>query len=94
MPSVVEENILDILHSIRDPTCLAICPQSEEAEGLLEELIPPKEIPSSRSVMGSMMDKRTLLGEEREMIHELFETLEMAYDHIGRACGLIGALIT
>ena len=26
MPSMVEENIMDILHSIRDPTRLTICP--------------------------------------------------------------------
>ena len=31
--------------------------------------------------------------QDRELIiGELFETLEMAYNHIGRACSLIGAL--
>ena len=35
MPSMAEANILDILRSIRDSTCLAILPQSEEVEGLL-----------------------------------------------------------
>ena len=92
LPSMAEAKIMDILHSIRDPTCLAIHPQSEEVEGLLEELIPSEEIPSSSSVMGSMTGKRTLSEEEREMIQELFETLETAYNHIGRACGLIGVL--
>ena len=42
--------------------------------------------------MHSMTDERTLLDEEREMICKLLKTLETAYDHIGRACGLIGAL--
>ena len=42
--------------------------------------------------MCSMTDERTLLDEEREMIHKVFQTLKTAYDHIGRACGLIGAL--
>ena len=92
MPSMVEASILDILCSIRDTTCLTIHPQSEEVEGLLEELIPSEEIPSHSSMMGSMMDERTLSDEEREMICKLFETFETAYDHIGRACGLIGAL--
>ena len=33
---------------------------------------------------------KTILSDwDRELITELFETLEMAYDHIGRACGLI-----
>ena len=92
MPSMVEANILDILHSIRDPTCLAICPHSEEVEGLLEELIPSEEIPSSSSVIRSMTDERTLSDKEKEMICKLFEMLETAYDQLGRACGLIGAL--
>ena len=67
-------------------------PQSEEVEGLLEELIPIEEIPSSSSVIRSMADKTSLLDEDREFIGELFEMLETAYDHIGRACGLIGTL--
>ena len=90
MPSMTEANVLDILHS--DPTCLAICPHSEEVEGLLEELIPSEEIPSSSSIIRSMTDERTLSDEEKEMICELFEMLETAYDQLGRACGLIGAL--
>ena len=92
MPSMTEANILDILHSIRDPTCLTIHPNSEEVEGLLEELIPSKENPSGSSVIRSMRDEKTLSDEEKEMICELFKTLETAYDQLGRACRLIGAL--
>ena len=40
MPSMKDAAVLDILRSIKDPTCLAIHPQSEEIEGLLEEIIP------------------------------------------------------
>ena len=39
-----------------------------------------------------MADETTLSDEDRELIKELFEMLETVYDHIGRACGLIGAL--
>ena len=92
MPSMKEANILDILRSIKDPTCLTICPQSEEVEGLLEELIPSNDIPSGSSVIRSMADETSLSDEDRELIRELFKMLETAYDQIGRACGLIGAL--
>ena len=87
-----EAHILDILQSIKDPTCLTICPQSEEVEGLLEELIPSDDIPSGSSVIRLMADEIALSDEYRELIGELFEMLETAYNHIGRACILIGAL--
>ena len=78
MPSMKEANISDILWSIKDPTCLVICPQSEEVEGLLEELIPSNEIPSGSSMTISMADEASLLDEDRESIRELFEMLETA----------------
>ena len=92
MPSMMEANVLDILQSIKDPTCLTIRPQSEEVEGFLEEIIPSDNIPSGSSVIRSMPDETTLSDNDRELIRELFEMLETAYDHIGRVCGLIGAL--
>ena len=92
MPSMMKANVLDILCSIRDPTCLAICPHSEEVEGLLEELISSEEIPSSSSIIRSMTDERTLSDKEKKMICKLFKMLETAYDQLGRACGFIGAL--
>ena len=92
MPSMMEANILDILCSIRDPTCLEIHSHSEEVEGLLEELIPSEEIPSGSSIISSMTDEKTLSDEEKEMICKLFEMLETAYDQLQRACGLIAAL--
>ena len=46
MPLMKDAAILDVLRPIKDPTSLAICPQSEEIEGLLEEIIPSEEIPS------------------------------------------------
>ena len=92
MPSMKEAAILDILRSIKDPTCLAIRPQSEEIEGLLKEIIPSEEIPSGDSIIRSMSDEIILSDQNRELITELFELLEMVYDHIGRACRLIGAL--
>ena len=51
-----------------------------------------REIPSGDSIIRLLLDETILLDQDRELIKELFETLEMAYDHIGRVCGLIGAL--
>ena len=80
------------MRATKDPTCLAICPQTEEIKGLLEEVIPSEEIPSRESVSTSLSEEDNLLDNDRELIRELFETLKTAYDNIGRACGLIGVL--
>ena len=92
MPQMKDANVLDVLRATKDPTCLAIHPQMEEIEALLEEVIPSEEIPSSESVSKSLSDEDDLSDNDRELIRELFETLETAYDNIGRACGLIRVL--
>ena len=92
MPQMKNTKVLDVLRAMKDPTCLAICPQTEEIEALLEEVIPSEEILSSKSVSRSLPDEDILLDSDRELITELFETLETAYDNIGRACGLIRVL--
>ena len=37
MPQMKDADMLDVLRAAKDPTCLAICPQMEELEVLLEE---------------------------------------------------------
>ena len=92
MPQMKDAEVLDVLRATKDPTCLAIHPQTEEIRGLLEEVIPSEEIPSGESVSASLSEEDNLSDNDRELIRELFETLETAYDNIGRACGLIGVL--
>ena len=92
MPSMEEANIIGILWSIKDLTCLMLYPQSDEVEGLLKELIHTKEVPSGSSSINKIDDEDTLTDEQRALIGELSDTLEMAYDHIGRACGILGIL--
>ena len=92
MPQMKDAEVLDVLRATKDPTCLAISLQTKEIEALLEEVIPSEEIPSSESVSRSLPDEDILSDNDRELITELFETLETAYDNIGRACGLIGVL--
>ena len=67
-------------------------PAVQRIEGLLEEIIPSEEIPSGDSIIRSLPDETILSDSDRELITELFEILEMAYDNIGRVCGLIGVL--
>ena len=73
MPQMKDAAVLDVLRSIKDPTCLAICPQSEEIEALLEEIIPSEEILSGESISRSLPDEAILLDSDRELLTELFE---------------------
>ena len=54
MPQMKDAEVLDVLRDTKDPTCLAICPQTEEIKGLLEEVIPSEEILSRESVSASL----------------------------------------
>ena len=92
MPQMKDADMLDVLRATKDLTCLAICPQTEEIEPLLEEVIPSEEILSGESVSRSLSDEDNLSDNDRELTMERFETLETAYDNIGRACGLIRVL--
>ena len=46
MPAMREANTANVLKSIKDLTCLMLNKGSEQAEQLLEEIIPDEEIPS------------------------------------------------
>ena len=92
MPQMKDAEVLDDLRATKDPTCLAIHLQTEEIEALLEEVILSEEILSGKSVSRSLPDEDILSDSNRELIMELLETLETAYDNIGRACGLIRVL--
>ena len=92
IPSMMEANIISILQSIKDPTCLALCPQTEQVKGLLEELVPTKEVPSSSSIIDEIEEAETFTDQQKDLIGELFDTLEMAYDHTARVCGILGVL--
>ena len=65
MPQMKDAKVLDVLKAIKDPTCLAICPQTKEIEALLEEVIPSEEILSSESVSRPLPDKDILSDNNR-----------------------------
>ena len=84
-----EASATDVLKSIKDPTCLMLHKGSEQVEQLLEEIIPDKEIPSRQSVVGGAVKAGNLTSEKRDLITELFEVMEVAYDHEARACSCL-----
>ena len=92
MPTMKDTSTWDVLKAIRDPTCLALHKGSEEAEELLKELISGEELPSGESVASRICEEGDLTKEQQELIAELFDDLEMAYDHAARACSSLTRL--
>ena len=64
----------------------------EEIEGLLEEMMATEEIPSGSSVIAMIEDIEPLTANQRNMIGELFDDLEVAYDNMARACSMLSSL--
>ena len=59
-----EADLATGLQSIRDLTCLAVRPRTDETDQLLEDLMPERDIPS-RSEVGALVDEVTPLTEEQ-----------------------------
>ena len=89
IPAMKEASATNVLKSIKDPTCLMLHKGSEQAEQLLEEIMPDEEIPSRQSVVGGALKAGNLTNEQWELITELFEVMEVAYDHEARACSCL-----
>ena len=89
MPAMREANAADVLKSIKDLTYLILHKGSEQAEQLLEEIIPDEEIPSGESVVRGALKAGNLTNEQQELITELFGVMEVAYNHEARACSCL-----
>ena len=68
-----------VWRSIKDKVSLCICPSKEEKEKTLECLLPDQEIPPAARVLEMTEDADELTMEDRALIRELFESLEVAH---------------
>ena len=60
VPQMAEASVVMVLGSIKDPTCLAIRPATDEMEWALEEIIPPEDIPSRGNVAAVIKEEGPL----------------------------------
>ena len=92
MPSMMETNIVTILRSIKDPTCLTLHPQTDNMVGLLEEFMPDEDIPAGTQVLGVVEHINPLTYDQKDLLVELFDDLEVAHDRMARVCGRMSSL--
>ena len=92
VPSMKEASTADVLKSIKDLTCLVLHKGPEQAEQLLEDIISEEDISSGKSMIEGAQRVGNLTDEQRGLIMELFELMEVAYGHEARACSCLTRL--
>lgn len=90
--TMAEVNKTAVLDMIKDPSCMALMPQMEEREEQLQDIMPEEELSSVSEVMAWAVEIEDLSPEQKSLLTELFDDLEVAHDHLGRACGTLGRL--
>ena len=81
-----------VWHSIKDKVGLCIYPQTEDSNRKLECLIPDKEVLSDSRILKAIEDLEDLTAEDRILITELFDSLEVAHSELASACSALGRL--
>lgn len=92
MPSMEEADPKIIIDAVRDPTCMAIHPHTEENLQKLEELMPLAEVPRGMDVVSDINEMEPLSAEQRRQIRELFKDMEVAHEHLVHSCSTLGIL--
>ena len=88
-PNMAAANTEAVLASVKDKVGLCLCPQTEEKEKLLESIISAEEVTSAAEVLGKMKE---ITPDERDLIKELFDSLEVAHSHLAIACSTLSRL--
>lgn len=91
IPQMSDADIMTILQSIKDPRCLALCPQTE-VEDLLKIMMSSEKIPCGTSMAGMVENIKPLIFDQKDMLVELFNDLEVAHNHMARICGRLSSL--
>ena len=65
---------------------------TEENVQMLEEMIPPSEIPLGRVVASNIDELEPLTDEQRDQIGELFDDMEVAHKHLVCSCSALRVL--
>ena len=85
VPSMEEAKETSVLKAIRDMSCTVLMPQDSDQEEKLEAVM-PEDVLSKTEGLGD------LTKEQKEMIGELFDELEIAHEVLARACSTLGVL--
>ena len=86
MPGMEDVDPTIMLAAVKDPSCLAICPHTDENQQRLEDMMPLTEIWKGEDVVADIVNLEPLTEEQRRQISELFEDMELACEQLACAC--------
>ena len=92
IPSMETADPDAVWRSVKDKVGLCICPPSQVNEKTLECMIPDQEVPQAAEVLGKIEEGNKVMQEERELIRELFDSLETAHSELASACSSLSHL--
>ena len=90
-PTMEEADVVAVLRSIPDCTCLTMRPQTSEIEGMLEDIMPEEDILDSRKMAAEALNIWLLTYDQKDMIVSLFDDILVAHKHLARASGTMSS---
>ena len=81
-------DIAKVVHAVSNPTCLALWSRTDEREEMLELVMPLEDAPGGEEVVASIEGDAPLMDSQWNLLREVFEDLEVANEHTGRAACL------
>ena len=81
-----------VWRSIKDKVGLCIQPQSDEVETQLDFITPSEEIPTAGEVLKRLEKPDQLTQEDRDLIREVFDSLELVHAELASTCSTLSRL--
>ena len=91
VPSMEEAKEISVLKAIRDISCMALMLPDSDREEQLEAMM-PEDTPDPKDILSKTEGLGNLTKEQKEMIRELFDELEIAHKALAQACSTLGVL--
>ena len=90
-PNMATANTDVVFAAVKDKVGLCLCPETEQNDKVLESIISAEEVTSAAEVLGKVEE---ITQEERDLIKELFDSLEVAHSHLAIACSTLSRLLS
>ena len=90
-PYMEEAKEMSVLKAIKDTSCTALIPPDSDREERLEAMM-PVEAPDPKDILSKAKELGDLTKEQKELMAEIFDELELAHKSLARACSTLGVL--
>lgn len=89
---IKQVDILTILCTILDPTCMALRPPSANMESYLEDVMLDEDAPPGERVVAEVSQVKPITYDQKDMLVSLFDDLSVVHDRLARAAGKMPSL--